>query len=95
MKNIQHDIKFILDLIKKKNFLAVKSRLDELTKNNPSSPFLKNFEGFCYSEIGELDNAISCFQAAIILDKLYKYAHYNLGLTFQKKKTLLSSNRFF
>ena len=31
MNNLQHDIKFILDLIKKKNFLAVKSRLDEKT----------------------------------------------------------------
>ena len=95
MNNLQHDIKFILDLIKKKNFLEVKSRLDKLTKNNPSSPFLKNFEGFCYSEIGELDNAISCFQAAIILDKLYKYAHYNLGLTFQKKKLYYQAIDFF
>ena len=29
MNNLQHDIKFILDLIKKKNFLEVKSRLDK------------------------------------------------------------------
>jgi lipoprotein NlpI len=86
MNNLQQDIKFILDLINKKNFLTVKSKLDEITKKNPPSPFLKNFEGFCYSEIGELDTAISCFQVAIILDKFYKYAHYNLGLTFQKKK---------
>ena len=44
------EIKYILNLIKKGQFILAKKKIDDLIKNNAPSAFLKNFEGFCYKD---------------------------------------------
>jgi predicted O-linked N-acetylglucosamine transferase (SPINDLY family) len=92
---ITSEIKYILSLIKKGQFILAKKKIDDLIKNNAPSAFLKNFEGFCYLELDDFTRAISCFQEAINLDKSFKYAYYNLGLTYQKKNIFNQAIKFF
>jgi predicted O-linked N-acetylglucosamine transferase (SPINDLY family) len=92
---ITSEIKYILNLIKKGQFVLAKKKIDDLIKNNAPSALLKNFEGFCYLELNDFTRAISCFQEAINLDKSFKYAYYNLGLTYQKKNIFNQAIKFF
>jgi hypothetical protein len=40
---VTSEIKYILDLIKKGQFILAKKKIDDLVKNNAPSAFLKNF----------------------------------------------------
>ncbi|WP_435189759.1 sulfotransferase [Pseudothioglobus sp. nBUS_23] len=67
----------------------VKESLDSinlLIELHPHQPLLFNFAGACYSQIGPVDNAISCFEKAITLKSDYAEAYYNLGVALQKVK---------
>ena len=60
--------------------------INHLIELYPNQPLLFNFAGACYSQIGPVDNAISCFEKAITLKSDYAEAYYNLGVALQKIK---------
>ncbi len=84
--NDKKDLNIILNLIDKKNFLEARAMVKELMKKNILSAVLKNIEGYCNNELGEVNLAVQCFEDAIKLDKFYKHAYFNLGLTYQNKE---------
>ena len=95
INNNKKDLNFILNLIDKKNFLGARAMVKELMEKNSLSAVLKNIEGYCNYELGDINLAVQCFEDAIKLDKFYKHAHFNLGLTYQNKENYSKAVEYY
>ena len=93
--NDKKDLNIILNLIDKKNFFEAKVLVKKLMKGSGLSAVLKNIEGYCNNELGNTNLAIQCFEEAIKLDKLYKHAYFNLGLTYQNKENYHKAAQYY
>jgi len=60
------------------------SSVQILIESFPNEPLLYNICGACYTEIGQIESAISNFKKAVALKADYAEAHYNIGVAYQK-----------
>jgi len=58
--------------------------INDLHKDYPNIPIFFNILGACYQSLGQLQNAIKAFEAAIIAKPNYDEAYFNLGVVMKR-----------
>ena len=59
-------------------------KINDLHNAYPNIPIFFNILGACYESLGEIENAIKAFEAAITIKPNYDEAHFNLGVVLKR-----------
>lgn len=77
-------VKEILNLYSTGKVKQAFKKVEILKNNHPSNALLFNISGICLKGLGEFDEAISHFKAALEINQNYFEVNFNLGLTFHQ-----------
>ena len=86
--SLQSQINSVIELYSDGKTIEALNTAKTLIINYPNESLLFNIIGVCYKTIGQLQDAIKCFEKAVIIKTNFTDAHYNLGLTFQELNML-------
>ena len=82
----KQEINEILSLLKEKNFLNAKIKIENLIKTYPNDAFLENMYGVFLLNCNNLKDAIFVFNKLIKKHPNNAVAYYNLGVCYEKEK---------
>jgi tetratricopeptide (TPR) repeat protein len=76
----QTQIDHVSNLYRKGQVQETLVAIETLTKRYPNEPLLYNIQGGCFSDLGQLDVAIKCFERALAIKPGYVDVLNNLGV---------------
>ena len=94
LKNLrptQSQLDSILNLYSSGQIKEALSNVELLINDFPNEAILFNISGACFTEINQIESAISAFKQAIDIKSDYAEAYFNLGVAYQKVSQLENS----
>ena len=79
LKPSHPEIDSILELFTQGRLNIVLKKISQLNNDFPDQALLSNISGACHVGLGQLNDAIKCYEDAIAIAPDYAKAHYNLG----------------
>jgi len=82
---LQDKIQNVITLFSNGEVHKALDSIGPLIDNNPNEALLHNINGACYASLGQLDDAISCYENALAIKPDYSEAKNNLGITLHEQ----------